>query len=82
MRMIDCSIENLSITELLRLAIKEHLFLQDSKGQKFVLAPVDDFQQEVELLGNSERFMAFLEERSKEKARYSLEEVKKRLDLE
>jgi len=81
MRLIDCRIENLPITELFKLAIKDHLFLQDSNGQKFFLAPIDDFPQEVELLGNSERFMKFLEERSKEKARYSLEEVKRRLDL-
>ena len=82
MKVIDCSVDDLKVSELLKLASEDNLLLKSPDGQEFVLAQVDDFEQEVKLLGNSERFMKFLEERSKEKARYSLEEVKQRLGVD
>ena len=43
----------------------------------------DDFDAEIEALSRNREFMAFLEERSKEKGKsYSLAEVKKRLGLD
>jgi hypothetical protein len=61
---------------------RRNLLLQNANGHEFIVAQVDNFPQEVELLGQSDKFMDFLAERSKEKERYSLQEVKKRLNLE
>jgi hypothetical protein len=82
MKVIDCSVIDLSLSELLKLAIEDTLLLKSPDGQEFVVVQVDDFEEEVKSLGQSERFMKFLEERSQEKTRYSLGEVKQRLGIE
>jgi hypothetical protein len=82
MKVIDCSVMDLSLSELLKLAIEDTLLLKSPDGQEFVVVQVDDFEEEVKSLGQSERFMKFLEERSQEKTRYSLGEVKQRLGIE
>jgi hypothetical protein len=82
MKVIDCSLIDLSLSELLKLAIEDTLLLKSPDGQEFVVVQVDDFEEEVKSLGQSERFMKFLEERSQEKTRYSLGEVKQRLGIE
>jgi hypothetical protein len=48
-------------------------------GTIFVLEPADEFEREIAQLGQSERFMAFLAERSKEPGGISLEAANKRL---
>ena len=47
---------------------------------KFLLEPADEFDREVAMLGQSEKFMHFLAERSKEKGTISLEQLKRELD--
>jgi hypothetical protein len=44
-------------------------------------AELDDFELEVEMLRNSEEFMSFLDERSKERATTSIEELRKELGI-
>ncbi len=51
------------------------------QGKQFLLAEIDDFELEVEMLKNSEEFMAFLDERSKERATTSIEELRKELGI-
>lgn len=82
MKVIDCSVIDLSLSELLKLALEDTLLLKSPDGPEFVVVQVDDFEEEVKSLGQSERFMKFLEERSQEKTRYSLGEVKQRLGIE
>ncbi len=41
----------------------------------------DDFEKEVEKLGNSEKFMAFLGERSKENETVPIEDIAKELGI-
>jgi hypothetical protein len=55
-----------------------HVIARD--GTIFVLEPADEFEREVVQLGQSEKFMAFLAERSKETGVISLEEAIKRLE--
>ena len=43
-------------------------------GTSFVLEEADDFEREVDQLGNSENFMKFLKERSREKSVTSIEQ--------
>jgi hypothetical protein len=82
MNLIEGNLEQWRVIDLLKLALHKNLLLQDTDGHEFVVAQVDNFPQEVELLGHSDKFMDFLATRSKEKERYSLQEVKKRLTLE
>jgi len=52
---------------LLTLASSETIKILGKDGKNFILEEADDFDKEVERLGNREKFMDFLEERSKEK---------------
>lgn len=45
-------------------------------GEMFALAPVNDFELEVELLKNNAEFMAFLKKLSQEKATISLRSLR------
>ncbi len=47
----------------------------------FALAPVDDFEVEVELLKKNAEFMAFLKQLSQEKATISLSPLREELGL-
>jgi hypothetical protein len=73
-----------TLSELLDLAEDETVVVTTSDGREFIVAEIDDFDEEIEALSRNREFMEFLEERSKEKAKggYSLEEVKKRLGLD
>ena len=48
-------------------------------GHGYTLEEADDFEKEVAMLGGSKKFMSFLEERGKEEATVSLEDVERRL---
>jgi hypothetical protein len=51
----------------------------DDRG--FVLASIDEFDLEVELLRNNAEFMGYLDELSKHQATLSVEDVEKELGL-
>ena len=51
------------------------------QGKQFVLAELDDFELEVEQLKNSKEFMAFLDQRSKERGTTSIEELRSDLGI-
>ena len=57
-----------SVDELLAIARREVVLLISQDGTSFVLEETDDFEREAAQLGNSEKFMKFLEERSCEKS--------------
>jgi hypothetical protein len=48
-------------------------------GSEFILEAADEFDREVADLGQSEKFMLFLAERSQEPGSISLEELEQRL---
>ena len=62
--------------------IQQHLSVEPAR--EFLIAEIDDFDEEIEALSRNPEFLELLEERSKEKAKggYSLEEVKRRLGLD
>ena len=78
---IDLRQEKHSIDELLALATTEPLMIYDKNGNHFILEETDEFEKEVEILGNSEKFMKFLDERSKEKETMSISSVANRLGI-
>jgi len=72
---IDLRQEPLTLTELLRRAETSVVRIVSATGQVFILEESEEsFEQEVERLGKSEKFMAFLAERAKEPAIMSLDE--------
>ncbi|MDM8525578.1 hypothetical protein QUF80_19585 [Desulfococcaceae bacterium HSG8] len=67
----------ITLDELLEIA--DTVVLCKSDSRRFVVAPVDEFDLEVESLRNNEEFMAFLDGLSEQKATIPLEEVEKKL---
>ena len=50
-------------------------------GNPYILEEADAFEKEVAILGKSEKFMKFLEERSKEEGTISIDDMEKKLKL-
>ena len=74
MRTIKLDKKALSVDELLAIARREAVLLVSQDGASFVLEEADDFEREVTQLGNSEKFMKFLNERTHEKSATSIEQ--------
>jgi hypothetical protein len=73
-----------TFSELLNLAEDETVLVTTPDGREFIVAEIDDFDEEIEAVSRNRELMELLEERSKEKAAggYSLAEVRKRLGLD
>jgi len=79
----DLRQEDMTVDELLRLAADATIHVIAKDGQTFVIEIADDFEQEVAMLRQSEKFMAFLAERSKNKhGSISLDELEREIDEE
>ena len=81
MKIIELEKEQFTLDEVITLAKNEALVLRKSDGQMFALAPINDFEVEVELLKNNTEFMAFLKQLSQEKATISLKSLREELGL-
>jgi len=66
---------------LLELASEENLVLTTPGGRKFVLAEIDDFEEEVRLVRENPELMAFLRARSSGAKTLSEAELRRRLGL-
>jgi hypothetical protein len=82
MKIIDIPKEAAEINELLQQARDEELVLRNSEGDEFRLVYEDDFADEIERTRQNKELMALLDERGKETATISLEQVKRELGLE
>lgn len=78
---IDLRKKKHSIDELLALAKSEPLMIYDKDGKNYILEETDEFEKEVRELGSSERFMKFLDERSKEKETIPISSITKKLGI-
>jgi len=78
MKTIDLAREEHTLAELLKLAKRDSILIHSAAGEDFLLEPADDFDREVALLGQSERFLSFLQERSREAGGRSLVDIRKR----
>lgn len=81
MRIIELESGQFTLDEVMILAKSEAIVLRKPDGGMFALAPVDDFDFEVELLKKNTEFMSFLKELSKEKATISLKSLRAELGL-
>jgi hypothetical protein len=79
MKTIDLREAKLSIDELLEMAAGEAVLLRSRSGDEFVLEAADAFDREVEELGRSKKFMAFLNEAFQEPGRIPIEAIERRL---
>lgn len=70
-----------STDELLAIARNEPLMVYDKDGKNYILEETDEFEKEVKELGSSERFMKFLNERSKEKETIPISSITKKLGI-
>lgn len=81
MKMIEISDKAPKLDEVLKLASEDNLILKTRDGRNFVLAEVDDFDREIQLVRQNKELMEFLDERSMETKTYSIEEVRRKLKL-
>jgi hypothetical protein len=83
MKIIDVPKDAAAINELLEQAREEALVLRNADGDEFRLTfEDDDFADEIERTRQNKELMALLDERGKEQATISLEQVKRDLGLE
>jgi hypothetical protein len=82
MKIIDLAIEGTTLDELLAIAADENVVVRTSDGREFVVAELDDFDQEVALIRGNSELMALLDSRSLDKTTYTPDEVKRQLGLE
>jgi hypothetical protein len=71
-----------TLMEILSQADEDTIILKTPEGQEFVVAAVDNFAQEVALVGQNEELMQFLAQRSQETKRYTLSQVREQLNAE
>ncbi len=79
---IDLHTKKHSLEELLTLASSDSLVIHGKDGKNFILEETDDFEKEIEKQGNSEKFMSFLAERSKEKETIPIDVIAAKLGIE
>jgi ParE toxin of type II toxin-antitoxin system, parDE len=80
-RIVDLSKEEHSLKELLALAKSETLLIRLPSGEDFLLEQADEFDREVAALGSSDKFMSFLDARSKEEEDIPLSEARSKRGL-
>ena len=77
MKTIDLTLEERTLAEVLALAKHERVLIRSATGDDFLVEPADAFDREVALLGRSERFMSFLQDRSNEAGGTPLADLRK-----
>ncbi len=70
-----------SLNEVLSLAREESLVLQLNSGEAFLLAEIDDFDEEVQQTVQNEELMRLLDKRSEETETLTLAQVREQLEL-
>ena len=78
MKRIDLTREQHSLSEVLTLAKSEAVLIHAASGEDFLLEHADQLDREAAALGGSERFMSFLDTRSKEAGDIPLAKVREK----
>jgi hypothetical protein len=76
---LDLRQQTITVDELFQLASADSLLVRNRDGGEFVVETADAFDREVAELRQSDKFMAFLGERCKEKGSVTLEDIERRL---
>ncbi len=81
MTVIELAETHPTLEEVFGLAKDGVVVLRKPDGSAFALAPLDEFEVEVELLRNNPDFLSFLRRLSREDASIPLEDLRKELAL-
>ena len=81
MKIIDLTETHLSIDEILRMARFDMVLIHGTDGVQYILEEADEFEREIAVLGQSEKFMTFLQKRSEEPGGRSLDEIAQELGI-
>ena len=81
MKTIELSQVRGGLDEVLNLAAEENVVLTTTDGRQFIVAEIDDFETEVRLVRENRQLMDFLRQRSAPGKTYTLDEVRKALNL-
>lgn len=79
MKTLDLRQQQVSVADLLQCARTETVRIVNETGEEFLLEAADAFEREVAQLGQSDKFMAFLAERSQEPGVVSLDDLERKL---
>jgi hypothetical protein len=78
-KVIELDKSHPTLDDVIGAAKNELVVLRRDDGTTYALASVDEFSVETELLKNNPEFLAYLNERSREKGVISLEELRREL---
>jgi hypothetical protein len=81
MKIIDVPLDSTFLLSLLTEAKQQNLILRTVDGLEFILAELDNFNQEIELTRQNQELMAFLDDRGRQSKTISATEVKSRLGI-
>ena len=82
MKSIDLAKERPGLSDIIQLAAKEPVLLVAPDGREFIVSEADDFEAEIEVLRNSQRFQRFLDERMQDPTRIPIGQIKKEIEEE
>jgi phosphoserine phosphatase len=81
MKIIDVPIDSTALIALLTEARQQNLILRTADGLDFILAEINNFDQEIELTRHNQDLMTFLNERGQQTKTISATDVRSRLGL-
>jgi hypothetical protein len=79
---IDLTNGTPSVPELLNIASEDNVLLRTADGREYVLAEVDEFEREVELVRQNQELMELLDQRSRPSKTYTIEQARKILGID
>lgn len=81
MKIIDVPTDSTALTDLLEEARRNNLLLRTADGLEFILAEIDNFDEEIELTRQNQELMKFLDDRGQKTKTISSADVRSRLGL-
>jgi len=78
-KVVDLSVEPISVAELLDMARSESLLVKTGNGDSFVVSPADELATEVELLRRNHTFLTMLDRLKEDAESIPLAEADKQL---
>jgi hypothetical protein len=82
LKTVDLASSTPTLPALLSMASEDNVVLRTADGREFVLAEIDDFDREVELVRQNQELMEFLDQRSRPMKTYTINQARKILEIE
>lgn len=82
MKVIDLATETPSLGEVLNWAATENVVMKSISGREFVVAELDDLDEEIALIRGNQELMDLLDHRSQDKTRIPFDQVRTELGLD